>query len=65
MRGELIQAKCEKCESVETPITSQFNFWNSEAFSLKAINSVGHTNVLKSLVTLFKSEIYKYKLSCI
>lgn len=44
--GVLIQAKWLKWESAEAAITSVFKDLNSEAASLKAMISVGHTNVL-------------------
>ena len=45
--GVLTQARCEKCESVDTPTTSALRALNSEIRSLNAMISVGHTNVLK------------------
>ena len=41
------QAKCEKCESTEQAITEQLIASNSWTRSLKAMISVGQTNVLK------------------
>ena len=41
------QARWLKCESTEQAITSQLMAWNSSTLSLKAMISVGQTNVLK------------------
>ena len=43
----LIHARCEKCESVEQPITSVSKLLNSDIRSLKEMISVGQTKVLK------------------
>lgn len=45
--GVLIHAKWVKCESVETPTTSQLMLRNSCILSEKAMISVGQTKVLK------------------
>lgn len=45
--GVLIQAKWVKCESVETPMTSQLIARNSCILSENAMISVGQTNVLE------------------
>lgn len=47
MRGVLVHARWVKCESTDTPTTSQFMSWNSLALSLNEMISVGHTKVLQ------------------
>lgn len=45
MGADAHQARWQKCESTDAPITSQSIFLNSSAASLKAMISVGHTKV--------------------
>lgn len=46
--GVFTQAKWVKCESTDTPRTSQLMLWNSLALSLNEIISVGQTKVLET-----------------